>query len=102
MQSRLEELFALVRQIPPGRVSYYGRIGRLLTQPVSGLLVGKWMGCSEPDVPWWRVVGRDGTIKTFKRGPEAGLKQRMLLEQEGVTFDEEGRVLAQHFWDDFG
>lgn len=69
VNSRLEELWAIVSAIPPGQVRGYGEVGRELTHPVSGLLIGRWMAQAPEGVPWWRVVGADGSIKTFKRGP---------------------------------
>lgn len=86
VNSRLEELWAIVSAIPPGQVRGYGEVGRELTHPVSGLLIGRWMAQAPEGVPWWRVVGADGSIKTFKRGPEHGIRQRKLLEDEGVGF----------------
>ncbi len=85
-----------MRSIPSGKVTGYGRVGQMLDRPVSGLLVGRWMASAPEDVPWWRVIGADGTIKTFKRGPEHGLRQRSLLEREGVEFD--GDRVAPGFW----
>ncbi|MBL8059388.1 MAG: MGMT family protein [Chthonomonas sp.] len=86
MKSNLEALAEVVRAIPHGRVRGYGEIGQEMPNPVSGLLIGRWMGQIFDDVPWWRVIGADGSIKTFKRGPEHGMRQRQLLEQEGIEF----------------
>ena len=41
---------------------------------------------SHQDVPWQRVINLRGTISTH------GSEQRRLLEAEGITFDEQGRV----------
>jgi methylated-DNA-protein-cysteine methyltransferase-like protein len=50
------------------------------------------------DVPWQRVINARGTISLDARGP-GGAIQRVLLEAEGVTFDEQGRVdLESHRW----
>ncbi len=96
LNTRLEELWTLVQAIPPGRVVGYGQLGKELTNPVSGLLVGKWMAMAPEGVPWWRVVGGDGSLKTAKRGPEFGKAQQKLLEDEGVEFD--GEVIPpRHF-----
>jgi len=46
------------------------------------------------EIPWQRVVARDGVIST------RGLAQREALEAEGVAFDSENRVvMARHQWD---
>lgn len=103
---RMDELRELVCTIPPGRCSSYSAVGRALTSPVSGLLIGKWMASraleGEIEVPWWRVCAKDGTLVIAKRDPILGIRQRDLLEREGVPFDAEGRVqMAEVFWDDW-
>ena len=51
----------------------------------------------EPGViPCHRVVNRFGEVsKAFAFGGEN--KQRILLEQEGVEFDDEGRVILEKY-----
>lgn len=96
--SRLDALWGVVRSIPKGRVASYGVVGRSLDRPVSGLLVGKWMTSAPEGVPWWRVVGADGSLVIARRGPEFALQQKGLLESEGVRFDGE-RVSREFFVD---
>jgi methylated-DNA-protein-cysteine methyltransferase-like protein len=93
-----EQIYQLVRQVPPGKVISYGAIARLLGQPHAARTVG-WAMHSLPegsDVPWHRVINSQGRI-SLGRGQGADL-QRALLEAEGVEFDEHGRVS----WDRFG
>ncbi len=89
--SRRGELFKLVEAVPSGSAVGYGVIGSLLTPPVSGLIAGKWMDAcpSSGEVPWWRVVGGDGSLKIAKKSPELALEQKRRLESEGVEFDED-------------
>jgi methylated-DNA-protein-cysteine methyltransferase related protein len=96
---QLEKLWSLVAEIPAGRCTTYGRLGRALDPPVSGLLVGRWMAQSPPGVPWWRVVARDGRIAIARRGPEWGAEQRDRLAAEGVPFDGERVALDRVFWE---
>ena len=78
----------------------YGMLGRSITSPVSGLIAGKWMAQCPPDAPWWRVIGADGTIKTFGRGPEIGVEQARFLRDEGFEIDGEQVVDAKsRFWE---
>lgn len=86
MTPGMRELYDLVREIPVGRVQGYGALGRMLRNPVSGLVVGRWMAHCPLEAPWWRVVGADGSLKTYRVGPHVGLEQRELLIQEGVEF----------------
>lgn len=94
-----------VKRIPAGKVSTYGRIAALLGPPPgmdgkSYLAFGaRWVGgamAACPDeVPWWRVINSRGEISPRPGGE----KQRELLEEEGVVFDERGRVdLGRFGW----
>jgi methylated-DNA-protein-cysteine methyltransferase-like protein len=82
-----DALYELVRRIPSGRATSYGALGRALDPPISGYLVGRAMGACPPDVPWWRVVARDGSLPVNKRSPELAEEQRAHLEREGVSLD---------------
>ncbi len=95
MAGFFERVYRLVRLVPPGKVTSYGAIARMLGNPRAARTVG-WALHGLPhgsDVPWQRVVNSRGRIST---GP-AGL-QRTLLEAEGVEFDSGGRV----DWERFG
>ena len=90
-----EQVYDIVRSIPPGQVISYGQIAFLAGNPRMARQVGWALHCCPKDVPWQRVVRKDGSLP---QGP--GLndsRQRKLLEMEGVNFDEEGRVLRSHF-----
>lgn len=47
------------------------------------------MNACPDDTPWQRVINARGTISL---GGAIGSKQRALLEEEGIVFDENGRV----------
>lgn len=96
-----EELYALVRRIPRGRCAGYGALGRYLTNPVSGYITGKWMASAPEGVPWWRVAAKDGTLVVARRDPELGLRQRRLLEEEGVPFVGDRVAVDKVGWDPF-
>ena len=58
------------------------------------------MAACPPDVPWQRVVAKDGSFPTGKRDPALAVKQAELLRSEGVPFTEDGRVdLAKCFFE---
>ncbi|MGV3614930.1 MAG: MGMT family protein [Fimbriimonas sp.] len=80
-------LYELVGRIPKGKATSYGAVGRSLERPISGYLVGRAMAMCPPDVPWWRVVAKDGSFATAKRSPEVAEEQRRRLEAEGVPLD---------------
>jgi methylated-DNA-protein-cysteine methyltransferase-like protein len=88
-----DQVYEVVRKIPPGKVATYGQIARLLGQPRGARTVG-WALHSMPEgshVPWHRVLNSQGTVSVEVCGP-GETSQRELLEQEGVAFDERGRV----------
>ncbi|MBC8064125.1 MAG: MGMT family protein [Chlorobia bacterium] len=91
-ESRLDELWTFVRSIPEGRVCGYGALGKAMRNPVSGLLIGRWMAVCPSDVPWWRVVAADGRLPVWKKDPNLEVIQHDRLAEEGVDFDLEGRV----------
>ncbi|MDR3692923.1 MAG: MGMT family protein [Fimbriimonas sp.] len=88
----LEELWKIVCRIPSGRAASYGEVGRALKNPASGYMVGRWLTQCPPDVPWWRVVAKDGHLPIAKQGPEQAMEQERLLQSEGVVF-EDGKVI---------
>ena len=80
-------LYALVRSIPVGKVVTYGQAAGLVDGvALTARQVGAAMAVVPQDVPWQRVVGAGGTLPIGKRSPELRLKQRHLLQQEGVIF----------------
>lgn len=53
-----ERVLRAVEQIPPGRVASYGDIAALVG--IGPRHVGNVLRRFGSDVPWWRVVSRDG------------------------------------------
>jgi methylated-DNA-protein-cysteine methyltransferase-like protein len=103
-----DQVYQIVRTIPPGRVMTYGQIAGLIPPPQGIVLTGyvrvraRWVGyamarCPE-DVPWHRVVNSQGGISPRPgHGPHV---QRILLEEEGVILRGNGRLdLAVYRWD---
>jgi methylated-DNA-protein-cysteine methyltransferase-like protein len=96
-------VWEIVRQIPSGMVSSYGRIAAMIPPPEGMTLrsyvafgprwVGGAMAACPEGVPWQRVINSQGRI-SLRPG---GYEQRRLLESEGVVFDEKGRVNMKRF-----
>jgi alkylated DNA nucleotide flippase Atl1 len=86
-----EAVFDVVDRIPPGRVSTYGAIGRLVG--VGPRRVARALSSGGGAVPWYRVVRADGTAAEPVRA-----QQLELLAGEGVPV-RRGRVdLAAVAW----
>ena len=88
-----ERIYDMVRQIPPGRVATYGQIAKLVggcsARMVGYALAGLKEG--QPEVPWQRVINAKGMISPHGMGFGTAM-QRLRLEEEGVEFDETGRI----------
>ncbi len=93
-------VYALVAQIPRGRVATYGQIARLLGASRSARIVG-WAMHDSPEgarIPCHRVIQQGGTCSPNFRVGDPGA-QRRLLEAEGVRLLLDGRVdLEAHQW----
>ena len=86
-----EAVFDAVEEIPPGRVSTYGAIGRLVG--VGPRRVARALSQGGGAVPWYRVVRADGSMAEPVR-----VRQQELLAAEGVPL-RNGRVdLAAVGW----
>jgi alkylated DNA nucleotide flippase Atl1 len=79
-----EAVFDVVERIPPGRVSTYGAIGRLIG--IGPRRVARALSSGGGAVPWYRVVRADGTAAEPVR-----VEQLSLLAAEGVPV-RSGRV----------
>ena len=80
------EILSVVEEIPEGSVATYGQIARLIGREKNARLVGKALSMSEyyGEYPCHRVVNHAGRLAPG--WPE----QRLLLEQEGIAFRENG------------
>jgi len=94
-ESKFRRVHAVVRRVPHGRVTTYGRVARAVTAagyPLSARAAG-WALRNSPDgVPWHRVVNAEGALSAELSGNCEPGRQRALLAWEGVAFDERGRV----------
>ena len=99
------EIYALVwgiaKRIPRGRVATYGQLAALLGMPRHARQVGYALSATPENmkIPWHRVVNAEGRISLRLKHWETGSDdlQRILLEAEGVTFDDSGRIDLKKF-----
>lgn len=93
-------IYRIVRRIPRGRVATYGQIAELAGLEGHARQVGYALHAL-PDsmkLPWHRVINSRGEVSP-RTGGDSHELQRHLLEAEGVTFDDRGRVdLRRYAW----
>ncbi|MBN1756094.1 MGMT family protein [bacterium] len=84
-------IYAVVNQVPAGRVATYGQVAGL-AGGCSPRQVGYAMAAvRDPGIPWHRVINSRGKI-SFPAGSEGFQVQKKLLEDEGIIFDEQERI----------
>jgi methylated-DNA-protein-cysteine methyltransferase related protein len=105
-----QKVWVIVREIPFGKVTTYGRIASMISPPstISSrayfVQAPRWVGtalskCPE-DVPWHRVINSKGEI-SYKKGGSYILQKEHLL-QEGIQFDALGKIdLKSYGWQDY-
>jgi methylated-DNA-protein-cysteine methyltransferase-like protein len=95
-----ERVYSIARQIPYGKVTSYGAIGKALGTARSARMVGWAMNAAhgKADVPAHRVVNRKGLL-TGKFHFEGTNLMQQLLESEGVeVVDNQIVDVEKHFW----
>ncbi len=80
---------ALVQQIPKGRVMTYGQLAALAGNARAARIVGGIAHFGDPDLPWQRVVNKQGGLAAGYPGGRRAHKAH--LEAEGIeVLGEEG------------
>ena len=92
MVNRYEQVYALVRMIPQGQVATYGQIAGYIDR-CTPRMVGYAMAATPQgkDIPWHRVINSQGMVSIRADG-DRDVMQQLLLEAEGVVFDNHGKV----------
>ena len=95
-----ERVWVVAAKVPCGKVTTYGAIARVLGSPGAARTVG-WAMRAAPAgsrLQCHRVVNAMGKLSPEEAFGGPGV-QRLLLENEGITFDEQGRVdMKHHLW----
>lgn len=91
---RVEEI---VRHIPRGRVMTYGQLAALAGSPIAARIVGGIAHFGDPDLPWQRVVNKQGGLASGYPGGRQG--HRAALEAEGLKVSDDYKVnVAELLW----
>lgn len=100
--SNKDKVFLLVKQIPHGMISSFGRIGdRTGINPrIVGFILSGMNRDEMSDIPWHRVVNRDGFISSIKLGDKGRLQEEM-LKSEGIEVKDFQIVSPEKYWFEF-
>jgi methylated-DNA-protein-cysteine methyltransferase related protein len=85
-----QKVEGLVVQIPKGRVMTYGQLAALCGNARAARIVGGIAHFGNPDLPWQRVVNKQGGLASGYPGGRQGHKQ--VLEAEGVQVSNDYKV----------
>ncbi len=93
-----EAAYMLIQLVPPGRVTTYGSIARLLG--VSPRLIGRILASNKRPIiiPCHRVVKSDGSLGGYSMKGGVGFKER-LLRLEGVRLTRNKRIPRENIID---
>lgn len=100
LESFSQRVKKVIKNIPPGKVATYGQVAFMAgyfgyAKQVAYVLHSS---STKDKLPWHRVINARGRISLQPgRGFE---KQKLLLQEEGVEFDEKNRIDMDRFqWD---
>ncbi len=79
MTSFEDAVIAVISSLEPGDVTTYGEVAQEAGYPGAARAVGNILGTTD-GLPWWRVVGSGGYLRTPKSEHQAEL-----LRAEGVN-----------------
>ncbi|MGH2646534.1 MAG: MGMT family protein [Ginsengibacter sp.] len=102
--SFFEDVYAVVRQIPKGRVTSYGAIANYLGTKLSARMVGWAMngaGGVSPRVPAHRVVNRNGMLSGKVHFSTSTLMEELLLKEKIKVENDSVVDFEKLFWDPY-
>lgn len=101
MEGFFNKVYIVVAKIPSGKVATYGQISEIIGGHQNARVVG-WAMKAAPahlHLPCHRVVNKTGILAPSHVFGDVEL-QRTMLEAEGITFKEDGRIdVKKHLWD---
>lgn len=100
MANLFNQVRAVVRKIPRGKVATYGQVARMVGTKDARKVGYALHGNQDKTVPCHRVIRSDGTLaENFSLGGAA--EQQKLLEEDGIEFEVPLRVnLGRYQWEE--
>src|SRR5436305_1804864 len=93
-----ERVYALVAQIPEGRVMTYGQLAALAGSPRAARMVGGVAHFGDPLLPWQRVVNKQGGLASGYPGGRRGHAEHLRAEGVVVSGDYYVNVTELLWW----
>lgn len=82
MKTFQEQVYAVVKMIPKGKVLTYKEVAKKIGKPNASRAVGTVLSKNfDPKIPCHRVIRSDGKMGNYNRGGESA--KRRILKQEG-------------------
>lgn len=104
MTNFYQQVYAVVRRIPRGKVTSYGRVAAMLGRPGAARAVGYALSAlkdatpENADIPWQRVINSQGRISIRNRDNTPS-RQAEILRGEGVEVSEQLKIdLDKYLW----
>lgn len=79
MSSFEEDVIAVISALEPGDIVTYGEVAAEAGHPGAARAVGTLLRTADADLPWWRVVGSGGHLRSGNPALQA-----RLLADDGV------------------
>ena len=90
-----EQVLTVIAEIPPGRVTTYGRIAAMAEGVTPRMVARALRELPEGHgLPWFRIITASRRLADHPGAAE----QRERLAAEGVVLDGRGRVPAERLW----
>ena len=96
-----DDVYDVVRQIPKGRVTSYGAIGKYLGTALSARMVGWAMNAAHNQtqkVPAHRVVNRQGLLTGKHHFATPTLMEELLKKEKIAVIGEKIVDFEKHYW----
>ncbi|MBP7999179.1 MAG: methylated-DNA--[protein]-cysteine S-methyltransferase [Chloroflexi bacterium] len=102
MKNFYEQVYEVVRRIPRGQVTSYGRVASMLGRPNAARAVGYALSALKDKVdhgvPWQRVINSQGRISIINQEHSVN-EQAELLRTEGVAVNDKLQVdFERYLW----
>lgn len=78
-----EKVYQLMAELPGDKVTTYGDLAAMAGQPRAARIVGGIAHQGPDDLPWHRLVNKEGGLAIGYHGGQE--IQRQMLEQDGIT-----------------